>query len=156
MITENVDLRSAGKTFFIYDTFAGFDPKHSTSADFPDNPAFFEYADRIYKEPTIEVYVGSDSSKPEIVVTKGSVPDILNTNSPAAISFLHLDLNSPAAELSALNVLFDRLTPGGIVVLDDYGWAFYRKQKKSADTFAADRMQSIIELPTGQGLLIKR
>ena len=157
VVTENVDLRSAGKTFFIYDTFAGFNLEYSSPADFPDNPAFFDFADQAYKAPGIEADVRRRfSSKPEVVITKGTVPNVLYSGAPAAIAFLHLDMNSPAAELGALEVLFDRVTPGGIVVFDDYGWAFYRKQKQTADSFVNARSHFIMELPTGQGLLIKR
>ena len=46
------------------------------------------------------------------------------------IAYLHIDLNQAPAEIAALEVLFDRIVPGGIVILDDYEWAMgYRRQK---------------------------
>ena len=84
------------------------------------------------------------------------MPDTLRIVAPARIAFLHLDMNSPAAEIGALEVLFDRVAPGGIVVFDDYGWVLFRKQKKTADEFMAARGNVIMELPTGQGLMVKR
>jgi hypothetical protein len=36
MITQNVDVASAGKTFFLYDTFSGFDPRYSEVVPLPD------------------------------------------------------------------------------------------------------------------------
>ncbi len=41
MITEMVDLQSAGKRFYLYDTFAGQEPKYSSKDDFPDSGDFF-------------------------------------------------------------------------------------------------------------------
>jgi len=52
-------------------------------------------------------------------------------------------------------VLFDRVSPGGLVVFDDYGWSGYAAQKVAEDAFMRQRGHSILELPTGQGLLIK-
>jgi O-methyltransferase len=93
---------------------------------------------------------------PNVTVTRGKVPDILATVAPERIAFLHIDMNNAAAELGAMERLFDRLVTGGIVVLDDYGWTGYRDQKAAADVFAAARGLSVLELPTGQGMLLKR
>jgi hypothetical protein len=83
------------------------------------------------------------------------VPDVLKTVAPDKISFLHLDLNNAQAELGALEVLFDRVSPGGMIVLDDYGWIAYRAQKLAEDPWFQARDYNVLELPTGQGLLIK-
>ena len=53
---------------------------------------------------------------------------------PESLSYMHIDLNNHAGELAVLNALFDRLKPGGILILDDYEWAgVYRAQKKEED-----------------------
>ena len=61
-------------------------------------------------------------------------------------------MNSPRAEQGALDILFNRVSPGGIIIFDDYGWKQYYRQKQSADRAMAQRGQVILELPTGQGL----
>ena len=52
--------------------------------------------------------------------------------------------------------MFERISPGGMVVFDDYGWAGYRDQKLAVDEFMRDRGHAVLELPTGQGLVVKR
>ena len=42
------------------------------------------------------------------------------------------------------------------MVFDDYGWHLFRKQKDAEDAFMAERGYAILELPTGQGLVVKR
>jgi predicted O-methyltransferase YrrM len=91
-----------------------------------------------------------------VTVTKGKVPQILADVAPERIAFLHIDMNNADAERGALEVLFDRVTPGGMIVLDDYGWLDYRDQKDSADDFMQSRGLHVLELPTGQGLVVKR
>ena len=157
MITENVDLAGAGKNFYIYDTFSGLDAKYSSKDDFPEAPEFYSFANREYSATDIEEYVRQRfKNKSFVIVTKGVVPDILQKISPDRISFLHVDMNSPGPEIAALEILFDRISPGGIVVFDDYGWKLFRKQKEAADRFMASRGHVILELPTGQGLTVKR
>jgi hypothetical protein len=73
------------------------------------------------------------------------------------VAYLHIDLNNAAGELAALDVLFDRVVSGGIVVMDDYEWAgVYRQQKRQEDPWFAARGYRVFPLPTGQGFLIKR
>ena len=157
MIVENVDLAGAGKTFYLYDTFTGFDPLYSSETDFPDAPHVYAHANKEYSAPDIESYVrGRFRDRANVVVTKGTVPDVLHGRSPDRIAYLHLDMNSPRAETGALNVLFNRVSIGGIIIFDDYGWKVFRKQKEAADAFMTKHGQVILELPTGQGLMIKR
>ncbi|WYX25005.1 hypothetical protein WJ969_03245 [Achromobacter xylosoxidans] len=46
---------------------------------------------------------------------------------------MHLDLNNAEAEIGALDMLFDRMVPGAVLILDDYGWLYYRAQKDAED-----------------------
>jgi O-methyltransferase len=92
---------------------------------------------------------------PNVTVTQGKVPDILSEVAPQKIAFMHLDLNNADAEVGALDVLFERMVPGAVLVLDDYGWLGYRAQKLAEDPWFAQYGYKVLELPTGQGLLIK-
>jgi O-methyltransferase len=157
VVTELVDLAAAGKSFYLYDTFEGFAAKYTTKEDFPGAPEFLDFADRAYKIPHLfETVCERFSSKPYVKVIKGIVPDILDEIAPSAIAFRHLDLNSAAPEIGALERLIDRVTPGGVVIFDDYGWALHRNQKKAEDDFMRERGYGILELPTGQGMFVKR
>jgi O-methyltransferase len=91
-----------------------------------------------------------------VVVTQGKVPEVLDEVAPDQIAFLHIDMNNAEAERGALERLFGLVSTGGIIVLDDYGWNAYRAQKDSADEFMQLRGLSVLELPTGQGLVVKR
>lgn len=95
------------------------------------------------------------SEFPNVTVTQGRVPDILADVAPQKIAFMHLDLNNAGAEIGALEVLFDRMVPGAVMVLDDYGWQAYRAQKLAEAPWLEKRGYRVLELPTGQGLVIK-
>jgi hypothetical protein len=157
VITELVDLAGAKRTFYLYDTFEGFSPQYSSEDDFPLAPQFFHIAHRGYSVPDLYDSVCKRfAEKSYVKVIKGVVPDIISEISPDRIAFMHIDMNSAAPEVGALELMFERVSPGGIVIFDDYGWFLHQKQKEAEDRFMADRGQEILELPTGQGLLIKR
>jgi hypothetical protein len=87
----------------------------------------------------------------------GLLPDSLQDNSPERIAYLHIDLNSAEFEIAVLDRLFDRVTAGGIVILDDYEWSgVYRDQKISEDAWFEARQYRVFPLPTGQGIVLKR
>lgn len=88
-------------------------------------------------------------------LVRGYIPDSFVLGCPDEIAFMHIDMNNAEAEKAALEHLWNRVVPGGIVILDDYGWVFYSKQKEAADTFFKKNDHLVLELPTGQGLVIK-
>lgn len=90
-----------------------------------------------------------------ITVTQGKVPEVLVEVAPEKIAFMHLDMNNADAEIGALEVLFERMVPGAVLILDDYGWLGYRAQKLAEDPWLAKHGYRVLELPTGQGLVIK-
>jgi len=70
---------------------------------------------------------------------------------------MHIDLNSAEYEIAVLEVLFGRLVPGGVLILDDYEWGgMYRKQKIAEDAWFEQRQYRVFPLPTGQGMVLKR
>jgi O-methyltransferase len=88
---------------------------------------------------------------------KGEIPEVFEGNSPQRIAYLHIDLNEAPAEIAALNSLFDRVVPSGMIILDDYEWAgAYRGQKLAEDPWFEARGYRVMPLPTGQGLVFKR
>jgi len=157
VVCDNANIESTGKNFLLFDSFEGYSKELSSPEDFAGNPDFFDFANRIYREKNIyESVCERFHSRPFVKVIKGFVPDALIGNLPEKIAFLHLDLNSALAEMKALEVLFDRVSPGGLIIFDDYGWKQYKKLRDTHDKFMNDRGHSILELPTGQGLVVKR
>jgi hypothetical protein len=157
VITQVVDFAGRQKTFYLYDTFDGLAPAYSSPADFPDNPGFFNMVDKAYRDPAVyQEATRKFAGCAGVRIVRGVLPDTLAEVAPAKIAFMHIDLNSPAAEVGVLEILFDRVVPGGIIVFDDYGLYLFRRQKEAEDAFMAARGYHILELPTGQGLLVKR
>jgi O-methyltransferase len=94
---------------------------------------------------------------PQVRLMKGLIPEVFAGGCPDRIAYLHIDLNQAAAELASLEHLFERMVPGGILVLDDYEWSgSYRGQKLAEDIWFEARKYRVMPLPTGQGLVIKR
>jgi O-methyltransferase len=90
-----------------------------------------------------------------VQIIKGVVPDTLAQVKAEKICYLSIDMNNAAPEIAAAEHFWDRLVSGGIIILDDYGWAKQINQKIAFDKFADKRGVSPLSLPTGQALIIK-
>jgi O-methyltransferase len=94
------------------------------------------------------------ASLPNVHVIQGAVPDSFAQGLPEKIAFAHIDMNSAPAEIGALNAIADRLVPGAVIVLDDFGALPYRAQHVAETEWFAARGIPVLELPTSQGLAI--
>jgi O-methyltransferase len=132
------------KTFWAYDVFE-HDAEKMVNHPMPELSAHLY--DRVKAK---------FAAYPQVKLIKGMVPDSFEGNCPEKIAYLHIDMNQAPAEIAALDVLFDRVVSGGMVILDDYEWAAYRAQKLAEDEWFDARGYRVMPLPTGQGLVIKR
>ncbi len=148
VLVDFLDFGRIERTFYLYDTFLGIPERFREGSPAPED----SYEDEGLVDKVRERF----AAYPNVRVVQGVVPDCFDDACPERVAFLHLDLNSYKAEVGALEVLFDRVTPGGMIVLDDYGWEWYRAQKVAEDAFMKARGYSVLELPTGQGLVVKR
>ena len=56
--------------------------------------------------------------------------------------------------MGVLEYIFDKMTKGGIIILDDYGWMAYEDQMTKEKKFFNDKNLKVLELPTGQGMVL--
>jgi|GEM_PF-294603 len=158
MVGEVTGFAKTGRQFHLYDSFEGFDPSQTTDEDFPDLPGFLTFANKIYSaEGLWEGVRDRFQPLPHYHLHKGYLPGTLDRDGfPERIAYLHIDLNVASVEIACLDRLFDHVVPGGVIIFDDYGWKVYHRQKDAEDAFFAERGYHILELPTGQGLAVKR
>lgn len=147
--TEYVDFGSWPKTWWLYDTFEGI-PEDQQA------PGWKEINKRTYEGRfSYEEVEQRFSPFNNIKVIKGRVPEILMEGAPEKIAFMHIDLNNAPAEIGALELLFDRLSPGGVIIFDDYTWETTKAQFEAEKAWFAKRGLHILPLPTGQGVFIR-
>ena len=142
-IVNRLDFRTLGKRMFLYDLFEWKDGDAHTHHKELNNPNLFEEVQERFR------------SFEFVRVIKGSVPDSFAQGFPEKIAFAHIDMNHPDPEVGALKAILPRLASGGILILDDYGWWGYSAQKAALDPIIADFGLKVLELPTGQGLIIR-
>jgi hypothetical protein len=140
------------KTFYLYDTFRGLPEETSTAAERGAHPQYQRNDDGAALVEFVRVRF---APYPNVRIVQGIVPHSFEQAAPERIAFLHIDMNSVQAEMGALERLFDRVTPGGLIILDDFGWTPQVDQAVAQTQFMRQRGHFVLELPTGQGMVVK-
>jgi hypothetical protein len=142
-ILEYLPWDELGKHFYLFDTFTPYNPQDAKRAALP------HYAQDL---ATVEA---NFAEWLRVRLVRGMVPDTLTRVDLDRVAYLHVDMNHRAPETAAVRYLWPRLVPGGWLLLDDYAYCGYLKQKRAMDAVADDLGFAILSLPTGQGLAQK-
>jgi hypothetical protein len=142
-VIKKLNFGEISKTYFLYDLFEWKEGDKHTRLAGHDNVRMFE--------DVKERFARFDFIK----IIKGSVPDSFSDGFPEKIAFAHIDMNHPDPEVGALKAVLPKLSKGGAVILDDYGWWGYSAQKIALDPIIKENGLNILELPTGQGLILR-
>ena len=150
VLCKYLEFNNLTRNFYLYDTFEGLPEETSTEAE-RKNWDYTHYdSEEIYNK-VVELF----SEYKNVDVVRGIVPKVLEQSPLEKIAFLHIDMNSEQAEILALDYLFDKVVPGGLIVLDDFGWSCNRNQNIAERAFMNERDHQVLELPTGQGVILK-
>jgi O-methyltransferase len=153
-IVDYLKFEKVKKKFYLIDTFSGIPIKQAANFKEKRNMEFLNTLN----------FSGSYSKRIHVIFKKysnvkiieGKIPEILKKTNIKKISYLSIDMNNAFAEIESIKFFFNKITKGGIVLLDDYAYGkSFLLQKIYWDKFAKSKGIEILTLPTGQGLIIK-
>ncbi len=137
-------------THHCFDTFEGHAAQDINSTMDTDHlPAMF--SDTHYE--AVKEYLNGFEN---VRVIKGRFQDTCGELKDRKIHFVHFDVDIYDPTLFGLQFFDSRLAPGGVIVVDDYGFTTCPGVKKAVDEFvAATPGYFSLSLLTGQFLLVK-
>ena len=156
-IMQRLDWAKIGKRFCLIDTFSGpilsqYSPEEidrgrgRMAEEALANGAYVTDLERVR---------ANFAEWPNVQIVQGAVPGVLPTLGIGRVGFLHIDMNCAYPERAALEYFWDRLTPGGMVLFDDYAYFANDALAAAIDAAAASLGAEVLSLPTGQGLIVK-
>ena len=148
-VMHYIGFEHLNKSFYLLDTFCGLVDDQVSEQERRHGISEFRYSE------CHEAVKNTFADFKNIEIVRGAIPETLCQVTSNSICYLHIDMNCAAPEIAAAEYFWDKLVPGGIVLLDDYGWPNHIVQKRAFDEFAARRGARILGLPTGQGMIIK-
>lgn len=142
----------SNKTFWLFDTWEGIPDDQFTPAE---RELGLHLVHENSYEACFDLVQKNFAPYPNARLVQGRVPQTLASADIDKVAYLAIDMNAVAPEIAAAEYFWPKMVSGAVMVLDDYGWVHHRVQKQAFDAFAAERGVKILNLPTGQGILIK-
>ncbi len=139
-----LQLHDTTRTIHLYDTFEGMTPPQAQDVDFRGQSAddvlekLDPTGDQSGIAPLDEVRATmKQTGYPEdkLIYQKGRVEDTIPQSAPPTLALLRLDTDWYESTRHELQHLFPRLSPGGILILDDYG--HWQGARQATDEYMA-------------------
>ena len=139
-----ISLGARPRELHLFDTYEGL----------PD-PDGAEHASmrRGHYAASLEAVSAYLSDQPNLFFHKGM---FTGENVPCAdrkFALVHLDVDLKEGTLACLKFFYPRMLPGGVIVSHDY--SYLAGVHEAFDEFLADKPETVLELATSQGMLIK-
>lgn len=86
---------------------------------------------------------------------KGWIPDRFADVAETKFAFVHVDVDLAQPTRDSLEFFYPRLSPGGLLVCDDYGFTTCKGATSVIDDFLKDKPERMLALDAGGGFFIK-
>ena len=92
---------------------------------------------------------------PRIEFHPGWIPERFADVADRRFALVHLDVDLYQPTADSLAFFYGRLVDRGVLVCDDYGFETCPGARRALDEFFADKPEPVLNLPTGQGVVIR-
>lgn len=143
-------LNDPGRAHHIFDSFAGL-----SEAGAVDRPMA---GIKAWQQGDISVEEQQARSNlarfPNCSFYKGWIPERFGEVAERRFALVHIDVDLYEPTRDALAFFHPRMSPGGAIICDDYGFASCPGAKAAFDEFFRSRPEYVVPIPTGQCLVL--
>jgi O-methyltransferase len=125
-------LRGSGRELWLYDTFDGMPEPAGDDLDFRGEPPDLSN-ELVSAIAGLDEVVSNLSFYEPVIYVEGKVEETIPSRAPEQIALLRLDTDWEESTRHELEHLYDRLSPGGVLLVDDYG--HWRGARRAVDQF---------------------
>lgn len=147
LFAETLERKNATKNIYIFDTFEGM-PDVDKNIDL--------HNDRDFKNTEYDEVVRYLAKYKNVAINKGIFPETGKSIENTKFSFVHIDVDIYKSTIDCCNFFYYRISKGGVMIFDDYGFPTCPGSKKAVDEFFADKPEYPVYLQTGQCFIVKQ
>jgi hypothetical protein len=135
------------KHVHLFDSFEGLSKPGEHDGEYWDEGALAFSFERVSENLGASAY---------FTCHKGWIPEKFPDVADKWFSFVHVDVDLYEPTRDTLEFFYPRLEAGGVILLDDHGFSTCPGARKAALEFFADKAEKVADVPTGQGLVVRR
>jgi O-methyltransferase len=140
-------LQDTDRKLYLFDSFQGLSKPHSKH-----DPVFLEGQ---YTARVEDVKQRLNDYRSLADFRTGWIPDTFSGLESKRYAFAHIDVDLYQPTLDCCTYFYPRLTPGGVLLFDEYGFASAHGEKVAVDEYFVGKPEQPIALITGQALVLK-
>jgi hypothetical protein len=137
---------------YLFDSFKGLSAPESADRGSSEEVLPWSAGDLSTDEATLRHNLSHYDS---IEVLAGWIPDRFGEVAGQRFRVVHIDVDLYEPTRASLEFFYPRLVPGGVILMDDYGFATCPGATRAAHEFAERHAVGILHLATGQGVIVK-
>jgi hypothetical protein len=141
------------RAYRLFDSFEGLSTPAPEDVLEEKGESHWQKADLSVPEDVVRANLAGFAN--ELNIYKGWIPDRFSEVADRSFALLHVDVDLYEPTRDALEFFWPRLSPGGMVVCDDYGSRKCPGAKRAFDEYFADGRGRLMELPTVQAIVVK-
>jgi O-methyltransferase len=142
------------KELYLFDTFSGFNKK---GTDIENKKTGDNINSNQFSDTSIDLVKNYINPNKNVYFYQGYFPENLPENfSEMKFALVHLDADLYDPTISGLNIFYNKMSTGGIIIIHDYNaWIGART---AVDEFFKDKAEKPIPMPdkSGSAIIIKR
>ncbi len=137
---------------YLFDSFEGLSEPDDKDKTIPEIDFSWKSGDLTsLEEKTMQTL----RNFPNIFLFKGWIPERFSEVSDEMFRLVHIDVDLYQPTKDSLDFFYTRMSAGGVIVLDDYGSTICPGAYKAVNEFMHNKKEYVLNLPTGQGAIIK-
>jgi O-methyltransferase len=146
LLTALLEESKSAKKLYLFDTFEGM-PATDGERDL--------HSKKDFSDTSLEAVRSYVKGGDRVVFRKGFIPETFAGLESTVISFCHIDVDIYKSIIDSLNFVWPRLSVGGVIVFDDYGFPTCPGALQAVDEFFHDKSAVPLCLQTGQAIVFK-
>lgn len=140
-------------TLYLFDSFQGLSHPNVADHGTTDDVLPWSAGDLSTDEATLRRNLSRYDS---IEVLPGWIPERFGEVMDRQFRVVHIDVDLYQPTRDSLEFFYPRLVQGGVIVMDDYGFATCPGATRAAHEFSSHHGAGVLHLATGQGVITKR
>ena len=142
-----LEARRAGRMHHVFDSFEG------VSAPSHEDGNHWKKGDLSAPEAAVSRNLSPFAGSFQL--HRGWIPECFPDVASRKFAFVHIDVDLKAPTLESVKFFYPRLSMGGVLVCDDYGFTSCPGATSAIDEYLADKPEKMLALPQGGGYIVR-